>query len=181
MSEWLNSDLLAIIGSLLGVLVGGLLSFLTTLGIEHRRWKQKRQEKLEELRRDALAEALEWIEPMRNAEIRVSSLVMAAIHGEVDHENFLKKFPDLIGDLAKKDLSASQRAVLPDNVYARGHQIVRDLNNLRSLGVKYGQEAMVTGKPMAGFQECNNKLDVIGKQIEELETDLRKAFRQTFK
>lgn len=180
MTEELISKLLTMAGPLLGVLVGGLISYFTARGVERQRWKRERQEKLAGLRRDALAAALEWIEPMRNAETRASSLVMAAIRGDVDDEHFLKEFPYLLGELVKKDLPASQRAVLPENVYARGHRIVRDMDELSHLGVKYGQEARVMGKPMAGFQECSGKLDTIGKQISELETDLREAFRRTF-
>ena len=71
-------------------------------------------------------------------------------------------------------------AVLPDDVYERGHQIVRDMDRLIYLGVKFGQEATLRDKPMAGFQECSNKLHTIGKQIADLERDLRKAFRRTF-
>ena len=180
MSEELISKLLTMAGPLLGALVGGLISFFTARGVERQRWRRERQEKLAGLKRDALAAALEWIEPMRNAESRASSLVMAAIRGDVDNEHFLKEFPYLLGELVKKDLPASQRAVLPDNVYARGHRIVRDIDELNYLGVKYGQEARVIGKPMVGFQECSGKLDAIGEQISELETDLREEFRRTF-
>ena len=117
---------------------------------------------------------------MRNAETHASALVMSAIRGEVEHEDFLNTFPYLLGELAKKDLPASQRAVLPDNIYARGHHIIHELDDLRYLGVKYGQDARIMGKPMAGFQECSVKLNTIGKQIAELETDLREAFSRTF-
>lgn len=167
-------------GPLLGAVVGGLISFLAARGLERQRWRRDRQEKLAVLRRDALAAALEWIEPMRNAETHASSLVMAAIRGDVEDEQFLKDFPYLLGDLVKKDLPANQRAVLPDHVYARGHRIVRELDDLRVLGVRYGQEARVKGKLMAGFEECSAKLDAIGKEISQLDTDLRKAFRETF-
>ncbi len=105
---------------------------------------------------------------------------MSAIRGEVSHEDFLGRFPYLLGDLEKKDLPANQRAVLPDNVYARGHRIILEFDELQYLGVRYGQEAKVMGKVMAGFQECSAKLDTIGKQISELETDLKKAFSKTF-
>jgi hypothetical protein len=107
-------------------------------------------------------------------------LVMAAIRGEFDHDKFLQEFPYLLRELVKKDLPANQRAVLPDDVYARGHRIVRELDDLRWLGVKHGSEALVMGKPMVGFQECNDKLNAIDKQISELETDVRKEFRKTF-
>jgi len=106
--------------------------------------------------------------------------VMSAIRGEVDPESFLKRFPYLLGELVKKDLTASQRAVLPDNIYERGHCIVRELDDLRSLGMQYGEQARIKGKLMAGFQECSAKLDTIRKKISELETDLREAFKRTF-
>ena len=180
MSEELISKFLSMAGPLIGVVVGGLIASLTALKVERQRWQHERKEKLSGLQREALAAALEWIEPMRNAEIRASSLVMAAIRGDFDHEHFLKKFPYLLGELAKKDLQASHQAVLPYNIYERGHQIVRDMDQLSYLGVKFGQEATVMGKPMSGFQECSNKLEIIGKQISELENDLRKAFRGTY-
>ena len=111
MSEDLISKLLTMGGPLLGALVGGLIASLTARSIERQRWRQERREKLTGLRRDALSAALEWIEPMRNAETRASSLVMAAIQGNFDHENFLKEFPYLLGELVREDLPASQRAV----------------------------------------------------------------------
>lgn len=180
MSEELISKMLTMAGPLLGALVGALITSFTTYGIERSRWRRERREKLTGLKRDALAAALEWIEPMQNAETHASALVMAAIRGEVSHEDFLERFPYLLGDLVKKDLPADQRAVLPDNVYARGHRIILELDELRYLGVRYGQEAKVMGRLMAGFQECSAKLDTVGKEISELDTDLKEAFNKTF-
>lgn len=176
MNEEVISKVFAIAGPLLGALVGGLIASR----VERQRWSHERQEKLLALQRDALSAALEWIEPMRNAEIQSSSMVMAAIKGNFKHENFLKEFPYLLGELVKKDLSANQRAVLPDKIYARSHQIVRDMEQLSYLGIKCGFEATVLGKPMPGFKECSNKLETIGKQISDLENDLREMFRRTY-
>jgi hypothetical protein len=148
--------------------------------VEHQKWQQERQEKLSSLKRDALAAALEWIEPMRNAEIRASSLLMAAIHGNIDDEQFLRDFPYLLGELVKKEIPANLRAVLPDGVHSRGHRIVRQIDEVRYLGVKYGQESRIKHKPLAGFQECSAKLDAIGQQISDLETELREEYRRTF-
>jgi hypothetical protein len=180
MSEGLISTLVAMGGTLLGAVVGGFITFLAMRSVERQRWQQERWEKLSSLKREGLAAALEWIEPMRNAEIRASSLLMAAIRGEIDDEHFLNNFPHLLGELVKRELSAGQRAVLPDTVYERVHRIVRELDEVRILGVKYGQEARIKGRPLAGFQECSDKLDAIGKQIKDLEMELGGAFRRTF-
>jgi hypothetical protein len=180
MSEELISKLVLLAGPLLGAIVGGLIASRTAHGVERQKWRRERQEKLASLEREALAAALEWIEPMRNAEVRASAFVMSAIRGVFDHEEFLKEFPNLRGELAKKDLKANQRAVLSDNIYTQGHSIIRELDELQSLGVKYGQDATIMGMPMPGYQECHDKLAAIGKQISELEANLRKAYSQTF-
>ena len=166
--------------ALLSLIVGQVTTYFIMRNIERQKWQQEKKEKLLEIKRDALAAALEWIEPMRNAEIRASSMVMAAIHGDFDHEKFLEEFPYLLAELIKKEIPAKQRAVLPDRVYPSGHRIIRELDEVRFLGVKYGQEATIKGKPLAGFQECSDKLDMINRMIEELETDLRNEFQQTY-
>jgi len=181
MQEDIISRLLTIAGPLLGVLVGGLITSLTARGLERTRWHHDRQEKLASLKRDALAAALEWMEPMRNAHGLASSLLMAVIRPGGDEERFLKEFPYLLGDLTKKDLPGHQRAVLPQDIYVRGHRIVREIDELRTFGVQYGQEANLHGKPMAGFQECSARLSAIDNEITQLETDLRNAFTATFK
>lgn len=180
MSEEAVSKLLTMAGPLLGAVVGGLISALSTSYLERQRRRRDQREKLAALRRDALSTALEWIEPMRIAESLASSLVMAAIKGDVNDEQFLKEFPHIIGDFATQELSGPLRAVLPDDSYKRGYEIVRDIKELRVLGLKYGQEARLNDKAMPGFQECSAKLDAIGQRIIALETDLRKAFYETF-
>ena len=180
MTDEMISKVFNIAGPLLGAAVGGLISFLGTRGLDNQRWRRERQDRLAALRREGFAAALEWIEPMRSAEIRASALVMAAIRGEVEREILFKDFPYLLGDLKKLELTASQRAVLSDDVNARGHRIIQEFDELRILGVRYGEEARVKGLPMAGFQECSAKLDSIRREISQLETDLRKAFSGTF-
>ena len=66
MSEEVVSKLLPIAGPLLGVLVGSPISWFTAQSLEHPRWRCDRQEKPAALRRDVLATAPEWIEPIRN-------------------------------------------------------------------------------------------------------------------
>jgi hypothetical protein len=174
------STLITAIGILFAAIIGGFISIFGSSYVERRKWQRERQKELLDLRRKALTAALEWIEPMRKAEIQASSLLMAAIHGDIDYERFLSEFPNLLSELAKKDLSAELRAVLPDGIYARGLHIVRGLEEARSLGVKYGQEVRNKGKPLAGFQECSAKLDFIEQQINTLEIHLKEEFSRTF-
>jgi hypothetical protein len=92
------------------------------------------------------------------------TLVSAAIRGNVTPDQFSQEFPNLIGDLAKLDLPGSQRALLPDDAYARGHQIVREFDQLRQLGVKYSQIAAMKREPLPGFQECLEQLALTRKK-----------------
>jgi hypothetical protein len=112
--------LLAGLLSLLGVVVGGLITFLTGQVQERRRHRHERREKLDALRREALSAALEWIEPMREAHIQASSLISAALHGGYadGEENILSKWPSLLDALAEQDLPGHQRAVLPRGLEA---------------------------------------------------------------
>jgi hypothetical protein len=180
MSENIAIALISIIGSLLAVGVGGIISLLTQHLIENRKWQREQQEKMLSIKRDAISTVLEWIDPMRNAEIRTRSLVMAAIHGRITQEQFLERFPDLIDKLVKKDLPANQRALLPDRIYACGNKIIKELDELKYFGIKYGQEAQMKKKLLPGFQECLTILNEIDKQINDLETEMRKEYRYSF-
>ncbi|MHB0935410.1 MAG: hypothetical protein ACYC6A_03380 [Armatimonadota bacterium] len=180
MSGEVIAQLLTISGTLVGVVVGGFITTLSARSIERLKWQHERLEKLASLKREALAAALEWISPMRNAEIRASSLVLGAIHGDIDYEQFLNEFPYLVGDLVNKDLSAYLSVLLPEDIYIRGHNIVRSFEKLRFLGVKNSQEVRRMGTPMIGFEECNNALQELKEQIDSLEMDMQRMYRETF-
>lgn len=175
-TEWLQVTA----GPLIGVIVGALLSWFVSARLERSHFKHERAEKLAALRRDAIAAALEWFEPMRNAQIAASSLVTAAIRGDFDHESFLGGYPYLLGELKKHDLTGAQRAVLPGTVYSRGHRIVRQLDELRFLGIQHGQRAAVMGEKLSGLDEVSKKLVELESDIASLESDLRAAFQSTF-
>ncbi|AZT83278.1 hypothetical protein EHN06_06790 [Marinobacter sp. NP-4(2019)] len=175
-----EAQLIQILGTLLAVIVGGLLTSITTFFIERQKWKRERRNKLDELRRDAVAAALEWISPMRSAEYAASSIVMAALQGDFEHERFMNDYPNLVLELAKSDLTGVQRASLPSDFYARGHEIIRDLEKLRFLGVKCGQEVKIGRSDPQGYKECTETMTRISTAIEELESELKRFFLETF-
>ena len=174
------SRFLSIVGPLAGVIVGALIASFTTLIAERQRRKHDRKEKLASLKREALAAALEWFEPMRDAYIRSSSLVMAAISGDVDDRQLLKEWPNLLGVLSKKDVPEHLLAVLPEDPYLRGRRIIGKFDELCMLCVRSCQEPREEGKPIAGSDVCYAKLESLGAEITQFEKDLRKEFRKTF-
>jgi hypothetical protein len=172
---------LPVLGSLLGALVGGLISTLTALAIERQRRRRERLDKFADLKREALAAALEWIEPMRNAHIRASSLALATVHGNADQGAVHGGWPKLTDELSKADLTGVQRAVLPEGTYTRGHHIASALNDLRNFALKESQSKhIVDRKPLAGLKECQERTDAIDQAIQSLEHDLRGELRRSF-
>ena len=61
-------DVLTIIFS---VVVGGLITYLTTRKVEIQKWEQQKKDKRQEQYREAIAKALDWIAPMESALIQV--------------------------------------------------------------------------------------------------------------
>lgn len=175
MADLMTTWVQPVFTTLLGVAVGGLVTRLA----DKARSKRERLEKRFELEREAIAAALEWIEPMRDAEIAAWGPTTSAIHGEFDHERYLQEFPHLNSRLAELDLTGAQRALLPADVYARGHSIVRMFDELRVLGIRYGQMALAD-EPFAGLNEISAKSVEIGSAITSLEDDLRLQYRKSF-
>ena len=180
LSPELTISLLGILGSLAGTLVGGYIAFAASRSAQRQRWKYDRLEKRAELERVALSAALDWISPMRDGYIKAASLVSAAIRGDIEEERFSKDYPNLLLEFTEMDLPGDQRAVLPEGVYARGIKVIQNIDELRYLGLRFGQEARIRKGTFPGLKESSEKMGEIDSMITDLETDLRVAFRMTF-
>jgi len=166
---------------LLGVAVGGMLTWLVGVSADRRRAKLDRQAQLESLQREAISAALEWIQVMRSASIRASSLAQSgAYHCNYDADRYARDFPDILTELAKKDLSGAQQAVLPASLdfYSRGQEIVSAFEELELLGISCGERAVVTGRP-DGVQEISIQSSRVEQLIDALEGDMGSSFRRT--
>ncbi len=60
----------ALLSGFIGVLVGGIVTYLATSLIESQKWKQQRQDRHTDDRRAALQKAVEWIAPIEFAVVR---------------------------------------------------------------------------------------------------------------
>ncbi|MCH8270859.1 MAG: hypothetical protein IH985_06570 [Planctomycetes bacterium] len=165
---------------LAGVLIGGLVTYWATRAIEVRRWNQEKKDRLAHAKREAVAKALGWLDPMDRALASVNMKVSALLHCDIDYEQFLIQFPNLISDLAKMDLPADLRLLLPADVYADGHHILRMFDEVCTEAIRWGQQARRERKPMLGLRECGQKLDAIAKQIDGLHEKLKQAYLATF-
>jgi hypothetical protein len=152
----------------------------TTLTIERQKAKRERLERQGALRREAIGAALEWMSPMRDASTKGSLIALATVRGDADEDHIRKDWPDLLSDLIKTDLNGAQRAMLPEGIYARGHKIHADLEELRLFALNESQSKHIQRPPMAGFNECSSRIEAIDRAILALEGDLRREFKASF-
>jgi hypothetical protein len=71
--------LLDILGPLAGTLVGGLITYWVTRSVELQKWRREKQDRLAAAKREAIAKALGWLDPMDRSlttvNLQVSSLL----------------------------------------------------------------------------------------------------------
>jgi len=177
---WLDR-VVDVLGPLAGVVVGGLVTYFVTRSIEIQRWRQQKHDRLAQAKRDAVAKALGWLDPMDRALSSVNLQVSALLQFNLEDEEFLMRFPNLVSELAKMDVPADLRLLLPANVYPDGIRILRGFDDVRTEAIGWGQRARVERKPMLGLQECGQKLDALHAQIDVLREKLTQAYLATFK
>jgi hypothetical protein len=120
---------------LVSVVIGGLITYLTTRAIENRKWEQQKKDKLQEQRREAIGLALEWIAPIESAVTRASLLTSSFIKKTISEDEFRSRWPDLISVLARKDIPVRLSVLLPPNTYERGIQITMQLEELQAFSL----------------------------------------------
>ena len=123
--------ILVLLLPLLGVLVGGLMTYFATRSVETRRWKQQKRDRLAEGRRDAISQALAWLDPMDRTLTTVNMLVSSLLQLHIEDEDFLDRFPSLNSELAKSDVQPGIRPLLPIYAYQDGSNIVRGFGSIR--------------------------------------------------
>jgi hypothetical protein len=165
---------------LVGVLVGGFITYRVTSVVATQRWQQEKADRRAQIEREGIAKALEWLDPMERALSRSNLLVSSLLQFKIDDERFLASYPTLVSDLAKLDVPMPHRILLSDNIYVAGNRIIRAFDEVRTEAIMRGQEASFQGKPMLGLHELGKKLDDIGRQIEELRLKLVDAYKHTF-
>ena len=113
-----------LLSTLLGVIVGGIITFLTTWTIENQKWKQQKKDKYLQDRREALGMAMDWIDPIDQAINHAISL-SSPFGGKL--EEWRQYWPNLQGEIAKIDLRPRHRVLLHEDIYAGARPIIRCL------------------------------------------------------
>jgi hypothetical protein len=113
------------------VIVGGMVTYLTTRFIEVQKWEQQKKDKRQEQYREALGMALDWLAPIESVLTRIESISSSYIANVISKEDFQKRWPDLLSKLAmlEKAIPARLQFLLPSSIFS-GLQIVRQIDEL---------------------------------------------------
>jgi hypothetical protein len=168
------------IAPLIGVLIGGAISYFAMWSLENRRWERERKHKIKSERREALAVALEWLDPMERAISSASMIVSSFLQHNIEHEELMTRWPRLLTDLSKKDVPPRLKLFLPKDIYERGNLILREMDDLRYMAIKCGVQGKLKNMPFYGWDTCFPKLSAIEKMIASLHNDLEERYKATF-
>jgi hypothetical protein len=113
------------------VIVGGLITYLTTRAVEIQKWEQQKKDKRQEQYREALAMALDWIAPIESAMIKIETISSSYIMKHISKDEFQKRWPNLLSTLSTLDkaIPARLQVLLPTAAY-NAIQIITQIDEL---------------------------------------------------
>lgn len=127
-----------LVAGLVGVLAGGITTFLATYMLEREKWRQRKQDEECHDRRQALAGLLEWLGPIQSA--LTGAVEMTFQFGpdrpDPDAAAVMDEWPDLATKIGELDVPAGARYVLPSGLYEAAWPIIDELDALRSLALQ---------------------------------------------
>ena len=164
-----------------GVVVGGLMTYLTTRSIENKRWEAQKQDRLQEHRRQALGLALEWIPPIELAVENAAMIASDYLDNQTSETEFVKKWPNLLHELAKRDLPMRLNVLVPISIQQQTDAIVDEVRFLQSytLSVKWTRKAEQT-EWLNNIQVFKNRVAELRARLSRLKADLKLEYDKTF-
>jgi hypothetical protein len=114
---------------LIGVIVGGLITYLTTRRLEERKWDREKRERFLRDRRDALRLIAEWIDPIDLAVDRA-----AKSHALYGYGTPARDVQVLLEEITRTKIPASARFLLPSGLYGEAEYVARKIARVVSLG-----------------------------------------------
>jgi phosphate/sulfate permease len=174
----ISKVVLDVLAPLIGTLVGGFITYISTRTVENRKWEQQKRDKFQEQRREAIALALEWLDPIRSALSKATLITSSKLFNRRSDEDFRKSWPNLLATLSQMDPPARLQVMLPQNTYERGLHIIHGLDELRSfllIDQPTNKEEL-----QAKFEQCSHHLSVLQNTLRSLEKDLTDEYKRTF-
>src|SRR5437660_3632768 len=166
---------------LTSVIIGGLISYLTTWAADKRKWRQHQKDKHLEQQREALALTLEWIQPIQSVLMSNFSIATALIRGDVDRHEFKEQWPAFKQsiDLMGEDIPSRLQVHIPPKVYKKRNDVLRQLEELRSY--------ILLSSPMS-FENVEERLSeflqreaTVEQSFAALKQELKEEYEKTFR
>lgn len=169
--------LIPLVSSLVGILIGGAIAYISVRSSDNRKWEQEKKDKLSVERREAIAIALEWFNPFRDAMTKARLLTGSYLQGRIDKERLRTRWPDLISHPGLKDPPPRLQVWLRTDTYKRAFSIIGKLDNFVFEINRYPPTADEWANQ---FSQYSDYLFDLEKELEDLEKDLMEEYQQTF-
>ena len=170
---------------LIGVALGGLLSFLSSFWSENKKWKRERNlEKNRDLR-TALGTSVKWIDHMQNSYYHASVISQNFLQKKINEDEFRKEWPKLQSALAKMDVEQKFIPILPSKVYSEGNQILKMFENAFIKSISIGQSFRhsnpeVVAKAKEEYSVLWNDWSILYNKIDEYGKYLNSELNKTY-
>lgn len=145
---------------LVSVVIGGLITYLTTRAMEEKKWKQQKKDKLQEQRLEAIAGALEWIPLIETSVSNASLLCFAYLQKHIGNDEFQREWPKLLSQLAEADLPMRQRLLLPAETHKRVMKIVHQLREFK--------DSVMLAQSQPALRPTEERIESVRRQLTEL-------------
>ena len=174
----MTEQILDFLSPLLGTLFGGLITYLATRGSDRRKWKQERQEKLDERRREAIEQAFAWITPLDCAIAQAEGYVNLYRYGHIDKERLIEQWPYLLNAL--NDIPDHLRPFLPENAYQLSLGIIEKLDELKIVMLNHEQSETLSDEGKERIRDRMRLLKAIKDSLQSLRDQLEGEYKKTF-
>ncbi len=155
--------------SLLSAMIGGLIVVVSQLVIENRKWSHQRKVNLGVEKRKAIVIVYEWLNPIHTVITRSFSLISNAKRHLIDESQFREKWPDLLGEVSKRDIPPHLQAFFPKNIYNLAHQIEEILDDVFFWAITEIEEDCldVLNSQFDKLTQASNLLKELSKSLDE--------------
>lgn len=179
-SFYFSKTLLDVLAPLLGTLIGGLITFLTTRKLEMMKWDKERKDKLNEQYREALGMVMEWLDPFEIAIAELGILFNRLLDKNVSIVEFDKVYPRLLTELGRRNPPRRLQAILPDDVYKRSKDIEKSIVEFKLKVEVDFIYPIPTEKPIDKFYEYRSMLEQINELVKDYTAYLNQEYIKTF-
>ena len=166
---------------LLSALLGGVLSYLATTVVERQRWRQEKQDRLAEEKREALGLALEWLEPLESKVFQASMVAGAALQGAIDEDQIYDRWPGGFGELSVREMPRRLLALLPEDLHGAAFHLQLEVFWLLPKIIACNQAWRAGQRPVPGYRDVFDKIWHLEKSLEDLQTRMNDLYRESFK